>query len=89
MTKKPTIEVADGALDNIPEDEREDVLKLIQESFEGFDPREPPGKPVLALEPGTTTCPICDGPLELAGESHGHIFLECEACDECFGTVAQ
>jgi len=94
--KKPKIVLAKGALDRIPEEDREALMKTVTEAFADFDPENPPGKPVISIPPGTTVCPLCGGELtdahsvDLPGEEGGKaLFLDCEACDETFGSMAQ
>src|SRR5260221_1481119 len=79
------------ALEGLPQRERAGVAAEISEMFRDFDPENPPGEPVVRLEPGTRVCPRCDGVLtELAvlprpdGNPDRELVLECEACDATF-----
>jgi hypothetical protein len=91
--KKPTIKLIglERALEGPPQRERAGVAAEILEMFRDFDPENPPGEPVVRLEPGTRVCPRCDGVLtELAvlprpdGKPDRELVLECEACDATF-----
>jgi len=79
------------ALEGLPQRERAGVAAELLEMFRDFDPEDPPGEPVVRLEPGTRVCPRCDGVLtELAvlpradGNPDRELILECEACDATF-----
>src|ERR1043166_565104 len=79
------------ALEGVPQRERASVAAEILEMFRDFDPENPPGEPVLRLEPGTRVCPRCGGVLtELAilprpdGNPDRELILECEGCDGTF-----
>ena len=93
MKKPMKIELAPGALDNIPEEQREALMDEIREAFKDFDPEEPPGKPVRGLEPGTTHCPLCGtefGKGHLTKLPDGNVvFIDCRGCDETFAYEVQ
>lgn len=81
----------DKVLESAPAKERADLAAEIADMFKDFDPENPPGEPVVRVEPGTRICPGCGGTLvELAvlprpdGEPERELVLECEACDATF-----
>jgi hypothetical protein len=89
--KKLKVVGLEKALEGLPQPERAGVAAELLEMFRDFDPENPPGEPVVRLEPGTRVCPRCSGPLtELAilprpdGNADHELILECEACDATF-----
>lgn len=94
MTKKEMkVELAPGALDEVPEDEREEVMQEVADLFKNFDPSDPPGTRVLPIEPGTTDCPKCGSKLEdpfpVNMPGGKVLFYDCEACDNVFAHETQ
>ena len=91
MRKQWKIRGLEKALEDVPIEERFKVGAEIKRAFENFDPANPPGQPVVPLEPGTRVCPTCGGPLvefaviAAAGPSHpARRVLDCDACDASF-----
>lgn len=87
--KKPTIRGWEKALKDVPEDERFGLANAIRRQFEeAFAKGEMPGKPVLRLPSGTSTCPLCGGLLDDYGfkEALGGHLVECDPCDQSFLT---
>ncbi len=76
-------------LARLPESERADARKAIEEAFSNPDELTARSKPVEQLPPGSTACPRCNGPLTFWKDSAveavrpGHLvrFGDCKACD--------
>lgn len=89
MQNKWKIHGLEKALENVPEEQRASVAAQLEEQFEDFDPENEPGERVLAVPPGTRTCPSCSGTLVELGSIPnpvGQVFciLECQSCDATF-----
>jgi len=86
--KKTKVVITDKALKDIPEEDREAVVKDIREMFENTDPEDLPGKVVATLPKGQRTCPNCNGPLDLGPTldlpDRVVQIYECDPCDEGF-----
>lgn len=91
--KKPKLEFEAGAFDHIPEEERAELRKQVEEMFADFDPENPPGKVVRMIAPGVVHCPKCGVAFaephsaEIDGEKLA--FFHCESCEETFVTGTQ
>lgn len=94
--KKPKIVGLEVLLEKQPPEEQA-AIRTIKETFENFDLKNPPGKPVKPLPDGTKTCPQCGSalvdleyarqlPLHVGGVLAGKLvkLVECEPCECSF-----
>lgn len=91
MNKKWKVKFAEGALDNLPEEDREKIAKELKDMFATGDPSTM-GAPLEELPPGKMECPHCDsalipGPVMKIPTNDGAIpaqVFDCEKCDKGF-----
>ena len=98
MARKFQIKGAEALLAKLPEGEREQARRTIEEAFKDFDPGRPVGKPVFRLTGEEKTCPSCGEDLVLANHhtlklperldlpDAGKIvqFVQCAKCEQPF-----
>ena len=88
MSKKWKVEIPDSVLKDIPDDERDDLIKQIKEAFENCEDPTSFGEPVEALPKGVTVCPHCgtsllQGPVSTALDEPVQ-FFDCPNCLKSF-----
>ena len=90
--KKLTLVIPEKALASFPEEERAAVRAQIEETFQNFDPENPPGVRLIPIPIHQRVCPTCKGvlqhahtatmPEDMGGETVE--FLDCMSCDGVF-----
>lgn len=90
MTRKHfKIHGLDKVLEDVPADQRSNLVEEIVTELSHFDPKEPPGERVPFVTAGTRVCPNCKGELSELGviptpQGETVCILECESCDGTF-----
>lgn len=91
-----TVEGMEEALKNVPEEEREEIKKEIEELFKDFDPENPPGEAIYCSPEVLRECPNCghkefefiDRNVDLAFEGKVDV-IRCPSCDTLFSHPTQ
>jgi len=86
--QKVSVQGLEEALAAVPAEDHGLIRAGVERAFADFDPENPPGEPVRAVEPGTRACPICGGTLVefTSFRARGELvrILDCSKCEATF-----